>query len=215
MGIVLVAFRAASAEGVPLVTMTSTLRRTSSAANAGKRSARASADRYSMMRLRPSSYPSSRRPLRKASKLAALACGGIVSSTPMRLASCCALAARGQATAAPPSAASNSRPRACSLDVQGGQHAGSCHPASGSKAERPSFPLYPRKRTSSDTTGMSAIGQKRTHALQHCCRYERRADDRRNARSPARIRSAIKRVTGSNGRSLASASNWVAAWIGS
>src|SRR5262249_29050770 len=76
MGIVLVAFRAASAEGVPLVTMTSTLRRTSSAANAGKRSARPSADRYSMMRLRPSSYPSSRRPLRKASKLAALACGG-------------------------------------------------------------------------------------------------------------------------------------------
>src|SRR6516165_10186663 len=88
MGIVLVAFRAATAEGVPLVTMTSTLRRTSSAVNAGKRSARPSADRYSMMRLRPSSYPRSRRPLRKASKLAALACGGIVSSIPMRLATC-------------------------------------------------------------------------------------------------------------------------------
>ena len=77
----------------------------------------------------------------------------------------------------------------------------------------------PRDRGSSLAAIIAAfcnnICQKRTHALQHCCRYERRADDRRNARSPARIRSAIKRVTGSNGRSLASASNWVAAWIGS
>ena len=38
-------------------------------------------------------------------------------------------------------------PRACSLHVQGGQDAGCCHPASGSKAERPSFPLCPRKWT--------------------------------------------------------------------
>ena len=28
-------------------------------------------------------------------------------------------------------------------------------------------PLYPRKRTSSDATGMSALCQKRTFALQH------------------------------------------------
>src|SRR5262249_44751189 len=38
-------------------------------------------------------------------------------------------------------------PRACSLAVQGGQNAGCCRPASGSKAERLSFPLCPRKRT--------------------------------------------------------------------
>src|SRR5262249_13597612 len=40
----------------------------------------------------------------------------------------------------------------------------------GSKAEKLRMskccPLYPRKRTSSDTTGMSALCQKRTHALQ-------------------------------------------------
>src|SRR5215831_11903916 len=41
----------------------------------------------------------------------------------------------------------DSTPLACSLHVQGGQDAGCCHPASGSKAERPSFPLCPRKRT--------------------------------------------------------------------
>src|SRR5262249_10212082 len=38
-------------------------------------------------------------------------------------------------------------PRACSLAVQGGQNTGCCRPASGSKAERHSFPLCPRKRT--------------------------------------------------------------------
>src|SRR5215467_4940133 len=41
----------------------------------------------------------------------------------------------------------NTTPLACSLHVQGGQDAGCCHPASGSKAERHSFPLCPRKRT--------------------------------------------------------------------
>src|SRR5262249_47594967 len=50
----------------------------------------------------------------------------------------------------------DSTPRVRSLHVQGGQNAGCCRPASGSKAERLSFPLCPRKRTSSDTTGMSA-----------------------------------------------------------
>src|SRR5262249_12094596 len=40
------------------------------------------------------------------------------------------------------------------------QDAGCCRPASGSKAERPSFPLCPRKRTSSDTTSMSDLCHK-------------------------------------------------------
>src|SRR5262249_42041276 len=83
-------------------------------------------------------------------------------------AGCCARAASGHAAVAPPSAASNSRrpmvtvirpsrarcvkgriPRhgRAVLTFQGGQDAGSCHPASGSKAESPSFPLCPRKRT--------------------------------------------------------------------
>src|SRR5262249_46717197 len=46
---------------------------------------------------------------------------------------------------------------------------------SGSKAEKLDLsircPLYPRKRTSSDTSGMSALCQKRTHALQQKRRY--------------------------------------------
>src|SRR5262249_35921898 len=50
----------------------------------------------------------------------------------------------------------DSTPRVRSLHVQGGQNAGCCRPASGSKAERLSFSLCPRKRTSSYTTGMSA-----------------------------------------------------------
>src|SRR5262249_19781413 len=41
-------------------------------------------------------------------------------------------------------------PQACRLHVQGGQNAGCCRPASGSKAERLSFPLCLRKRTNAD-----------------------------------------------------------------
>ena len=51
----------------PPVTMTSTLRRTSSAASAGRRSSFPSADRHSMTMFFPSTYPSSRRPCRNAS----------------------------------------------------------------------------------------------------------------------------------------------------
>jgi transposase len=50
----------------PRVTIASTLRRTSSLARAGKRSSFRSAQRYSMTRLLPSSYPRSRRPWRSA-----------------------------------------------------------------------------------------------------------------------------------------------------
>jgi hypothetical protein len=47
------AFLAARTAGVPLVTIRSTLRRTSSATKSGNRSARPSAERYSMMRFCP------------------------------------------------------------------------------------------------------------------------------------------------------------------
>ena len=56
-GTVEVAFLAAFAAGVPLVTMTSTFRARSSRANPGKRSSRPSAERYSMTRFCPSKYP--------------------------------------------------------------------------------------------------------------------------------------------------------------
>ena len=51
----------------PAVTMTSTLRRTSSAASARRRSGFPSAHRHSMTTFFPSTYPSSRRPCRNAS----------------------------------------------------------------------------------------------------------------------------------------------------
>src|SRR5439155_198320 len=56
-GIVPVAFLAARAADVPLVRIRSTFSRTSSAARLGNRSSRPSADRYSMTKLFPSTYP--------------------------------------------------------------------------------------------------------------------------------------------------------------
>src|SRR4030095_7735747 len=67
MGIVTVASLAARAAGGPAETMTSTLRRTSSAASAGRRSSFPSAYRHSMTMFFPSTSPSSRRPSRNAS----------------------------------------------------------------------------------------------------------------------------------------------------
>ena len=61
-GIVPVAFWAASAAGVPRVTIKSTFSRTSSVARAGNRSSRPSADRYSMTEARPQRTRSSRSP---------------------------------------------------------------------------------------------------------------------------------------------------------
>src|SRR5439155_22869669 len=66
-GIVLLAPLAARAAGVEPVTITSTFRRTSSAARSGRRSSSRSAHRYSIMRFLPSTYPSSRSPWRNAS----------------------------------------------------------------------------------------------------------------------------------------------------
>src|SRR5437867_3308141 len=60
-GMVLVACATARMAGVEPTTMTSTLRRTSSAARPGRRSSRPSAHRNSIAMLRPSTYPSSRR----------------------------------------------------------------------------------------------------------------------------------------------------------
>ena len=72
MGIVEVASLAARVAVGPPVTMMSTLRRTSSAASAGRRSSFPSAYRHSMTMFFPSTYPSSRRPCRNASMRAAL-----------------------------------------------------------------------------------------------------------------------------------------------
>ncbi len=62
IGIVAVALRAASAAGVPIVTMASTFSATSSSAIAGKCCVRSPAMRRSTTRLCPSIQPSSRRP---------------------------------------------------------------------------------------------------------------------------------------------------------
>jgi hypothetical protein len=68
MGIVVVACWAARAAGVVEAKITSTLRRTSSAASSGSRSYFPSADRTSMARFWPSTQPRSRSPCRNAAK---------------------------------------------------------------------------------------------------------------------------------------------------
>src|SRR5262245_25065907 len=69
MGIVAVAFLAATAAGVEPVRMTSTLARTRSAARSGSLSVLPSADRCSITMLRPSTHPTSRRPRTNASNI--------------------------------------------------------------------------------------------------------------------------------------------------
>jgi hypothetical protein len=61
-----------------------TLRRTSSAASAGRRSGLPSAERHSMIMFFPSTYPSSRRPRRNASMRATLAEGALALRYPIR-----------------------------------------------------------------------------------------------------------------------------------
>jgi hypothetical protein len=68
MGILVVASLAARVESGPPVTMTSILIRTRSDPSAGRRSCCPSPYRYSMTILSPSTYPSSRRPWRNASR---------------------------------------------------------------------------------------------------------------------------------------------------
>ena len=94
MGIVTVASLARRVDIEPPVTITSTLRRTSSAASAGTRSSFPSAYRCSMTMFFPSTYPSSRRPCRNASMRAALAEGEAGVRNPIRgtFFDCCASA---------------------------------------------------------------------------------------------------------------------------
>ena len=66
IGMLVVAFFAARAAGLPAVTTTSTLRRTSSSANVGSRSSWPSTHRTSKATVCPSTYPSSRRRSRNA-----------------------------------------------------------------------------------------------------------------------------------------------------
>ena len=72
MGMVVVAFFAANAGGVPETTIRSTLRRTKSAANSGRRSGFPSANRYSMVIFFPSIHPSLSSSWRNASKRTAI-----------------------------------------------------------------------------------------------------------------------------------------------
>src|SRR5262249_5524970 len=68
IGVVLVAFCAAAIAGLSPATMTSVLRRTSSAARSGNRSAFPLEDFHSMTRFCPSTYPNSRNPWRKGAQ---------------------------------------------------------------------------------------------------------------------------------------------------
>ena len=92
IGIVVVTSFAAPLDVEPPVTITSTLRRTSSAARSGSRSNFPSAHRHSMTMFFPSTYPSSRRPCRNASMRAASTEGDVAARNPIRQTffACCA-----------------------------------------------------------------------------------------------------------------------------
>src|SRR4030095_12316324 len=94
MGIVAVASLPAGVSHVPPATLPSPLRRTSSAASAGRRSNFPSQDRHSMTRFFPSTYPRSRIPCRNASTRSALTERGTPARYPIRgtFFGCCASA---------------------------------------------------------------------------------------------------------------------------
>src|SRR5262245_46486302 len=94
MGIAAVACLKNRVDTGPAETITSTLRRTSSAASAGRRSGFPSAYRHSMTMLFPSTYPRSRRPCRNASLRAGLVVGKLATRYPIRgtFVGCCAAA---------------------------------------------------------------------------------------------------------------------------
>jgi hypothetical protein len=100
-----VASFAAMAGGVAYVIMTSTLSRTNSAAISAKRSLRPSAQRYSIATVRPWIQPSSCSRCTKAATHWLLAEAVAAPRNPMvgSLPGCCARAASGHVTAAPPS----------------------------------------------------------------------------------------------------------------
>jgi hypothetical protein len=102
IGIVLVARLVASEPGVPVVTMTSGLRRTNSAAKPGRRLSRPSAQRNSTTKVSPSTYPSSRSFCRKAPTTCDSWDGDEGPRNPMReVLPVCARARTGHVAAAP------------------------------------------------------------------------------------------------------------------
>ena len=96
---------------VPAVTMTSTLSRTNSAAISASARLRPSAQRYSIATVRPSTQPSSRSRCTKGGRPIRAEVGRRAAQEPdgRQLPGCCARAASGHATAAPPSSVMNSR----------------------------------------------------------------------------------------------------------
>src|SRR5262245_63635529 len=111
IGIVFVAAMAArtATSGAPAL-MTATLRLMRSAAMAGSRSNSPSAQRYSIVTLRPSAKPASPRPRWNPAMRFVHCTADTPCSTPMTgIPACCARAASGHAAAAPPSSVMNSR----------------------------------------------------------------------------------------------------------
>ena len=103
-GMVVVAFLAALVSAGPPVTISSTLRRTRSAARSGSRSKFPSAHRYSMTMFFPSTYPSSRRPRWSASMRAEILEGEVTPRNPIirgTFAGCCASPKTATASNAP------------------------------------------------------------------------------------------------------------------
>ncbi len=111
IGIVDVDCFAARTIGFAYVTMTSTLIRTNSAASSAARSLLPSAQRYSIIMLRPSIQPSSRNFCKNAVSHSPWPAGVPEPKKPMvgSFSSCCVLAASGQVATVPPISPMNSR----------------------------------------------------------------------------------------------------------
>src|SRR5262245_13823513 len=109
-GIVRVTLRAAKIADVDPTKIAAGLRATRSETRAGKRSAIPSANRDSILMLRPSMYPKSRNPFRSAARLRAAVASERGDMTPTSgVAGCCDCEASGHAAAAPPINVMNSR----------------------------------------------------------------------------------------------------------
>ena len=119
MGIVVVAALAADAARMPpIATITATWRRTSSAASAGSRSIDSPPSDIRSLRSRPRHSRSPSGPAEMRARGPRTRHGDAVSRNPITgIAGCCARAASGHATAAPPSSVMNSR-RCSGRDVR-------------------------------------------------------------------------------------------------
>src|SRR5579872_776138 len=173
IGITDVACFAARVGGVLWVRIMLTLRWTNSAAIAAKRSVCPSAQRYSMMTLRPSVQPSSPSRCTKAAVIRLCAAALSTPINPMTgTAGCWARTAKGNAVTVPPTSVMNSRRLIASPDPC----AVSAHPLAQSEADadvavgskpvltalKRDFPRYPRKQTFSGSVGMSQTCQQRS-----------------------------------------------------